>query len=44
MNSANFEILLDKIKKNKKYYLDIYSRKIDNCASCDEHNNNKVNK
>lgn len=36
--------IINKIKNNKKYYLDIYSRKIDNWASCDVHNFNNVNK
>ena len=36
--------IINKIKNNKKYYLDIYSRKIDNWASCDVLNFNNVNK
>ena len=36
--------IINKIKNNKKYYLDIYSRKIDNWASFDVLNFNNVNK
>jgi len=36
--------IINKIKNNKKYYLDIYSRKIDNWTSCDVLSFNNVNK